>query len=198
MNVEYIKEVISKRKKINSFFELDTEDIEKIWFASNRFFDISKQRKFTIYKTHFLKFISILEIEYMKQAGNYFTSQKMIRMENGPVPSKMKDFIDYFFLEQLSSNNEISPFKISNKTNGKKQLEWNEEFETFKIFSSEFELNLIEWCTNKIFELNNSKKLSDFTHKYKSWINAVDGKEMNLLDEIDDKERRFDMEIIYG
>ncbi|PPE05411.1 type II toxin-antitoxin system antitoxin SocA domain-containing protein [Williamsoniiplasma lucivorax] len=198
MNVEHIKKVISEREELNSFFELDTHNIEKLWFAINRFFIMAKEKKFTVYKTHLLKFISILELEYIKEAGNFFTGQKLIKMQNGPVPSKMDDFLKEIVKNKQSYKTLPFIVKLVGINETRTIIEWNNSFESFTAFTSRFQLKMIQRSAEIIFEKKDVNSLSDYTHKYNSWIMAKPNKEMNLFNEIGDEERKKEMEMIYG
>ncbi|WP_198514019.1 type II toxin-antitoxin system antitoxin SocA domain-containing protein [Williamsoniiplasma luminosum] len=159
---------------------------------------MAKENNFTVYKTHLLKFISILELEYVKEAGNFFTGQKLIKMENGPVPSKFDDFLKEII--KCNKNCNTFPFnvKMVGITEPKAIVEWNNNFETFDIFTSKFQLEIIKASVEIIFEEKTVLNLSNYTHKYKSWITAKMNKEINLFDEIIDEERKKEMEMIYG
>ncbi|WP_339023154.1 hypothetical protein [Spiroplasma endosymbiont of Crioceris asparagi] len=190
------KEIIAKRRDIDSKIIENQFFAEKILYATKLFFEYAKTNlnKTQISETSYFNFLSILELESIKEKGAFFANQKIVKTENGLIPSKIFDFIKGL---EINNNGKRLPLHISqiirednvNKT----FLSFNDQFVVFDDFLSNFDKDLINKVAKTVLQDSNK-----FIKNYLAWKNAKINQQINIFDELNDEQRKMEMEIIYN
>ncbi|WP_166508355.1 type II toxin-antitoxin system antitoxin SocA domain-containing protein [Spiroplasma chinense] len=162
--------ISSENKLLSEYLEVSLLDSIKINQAIFWLLDESEKNNFRIYKTHLLKFFSILELIFAQEYRNSFTKQQYVALENGPIPGKLKELIEEVQLNQLTNIEFIDSlaFKARKLEKGTEVIK-NEEFVQSLEFLSEKDLEAMNKALKLILELKTVEKLSEFTHKSKSY-----------------------------
>jgi len=129
------------------------------------------------------KVLFYAEKEHINRYGRPILGDNYIRMQDGPVPSRVKDYIDQNWDEVPKPENFDRIVKIRRGL----WLRWlyaGAEKGDFSLLS-ETDMDCIrgaiEFCRGK-----SKDELSDLTHKEKAWLRATTNRSMDYEDFVDD------------
>jgi uncharacterized phage-associated protein len=148
-------------------------DFEKVGIIASYFAEHTNE----LYVTKLLKLFYYLDFISYKTRGTSVTNDVYFKMPYGPVPSSIKDNIDFLSTENIIGKeykSQFSPYIKLQKdieNGGNLIISKGKEYTLRKL--SNFEIELVK-CLAETFKDTKAKTLSSKTHLEKPWLSTSD------------------------